>query len=773
MPPRLFLCGLVFWGTTALLIIALRTAESPSPSFLKVLCAAFLITAAFFVVVQKKRSSLLRLIICFCFLGIVIGLAHAASMTSISSELMASSITEGTLSLKEDARENRFGNQALCDLVTSDGDRYRVLAQFPQRVETDRNFHFGDSFHTHFKIVDPAYSTSDSCWKRGAVAKVQVASFEPSEHISLFDGLYAIRNNAINALENYISQGIDDDSIALMEGLSCGYRVRLFDSDLYSSIKRDGLAHLVAVSGAHLVTVTTIAMAGFNIIKLQRKLTVSLVTLVIVAYLALAAFPISAIRSAIMSIVGIASVVSSRRSSSLNSLGLCIIAIVLSDPASSLSISLLLSFASTAGIVIFASYFQYVIYAIRLPLPRFLKETLSLTIAANIICMPISVALFSQLPLVSVFANMVTAPLFPVLCVASLAVGLSATVFPSAFVPLITIATPVFNLFVRIVEFAASIPYSSIPLSMPTWAGFSVSLLSCTLLWITWPRIKGGLVAFSVLAFMLIVGVSLGILTATAGTRIVMLDVGQGDAILLQSKGRNLLIDTGNQDSMLREALARNMVFKLDGVVISHSDDDHYGSLLSLASYITVDRILLANDTAHCPCDSCKQLLQSAEACSPEIAYMQIDDKIEFGDFSLKVVWPSEFTDEGGNTDSLCIVAEADVNDDGEADAVALFTGDAEIQNLEAIVKREDLYAIDILKVPHHGSKTGTNDKIATRLQPKVSLVSCGANNRYGHPHKEVVAALTEAGSTIYRTDDQGDVSCKIKADTLLITTQR
>ena len=754
MPPRLFLCGLVFWGTTALLIIALRTAESPSPSFLKVLCAAFLITAAFFVVVQKKRSSLLRLIICFCFLGIVIGLAHAASMTSISSELMASSITEGTLSLKEDARENRFGNQALCDLVTSDGDRYRVLAQFPQRVETDRNFHFGDSFHTHFKIVDPAYSTSDSCWKRGAVAKVQVASFEPSEHISLFDGLYAIRNNAINALENYISQGIDDDSIALMEGLSCGYRVRLFDSDLYSSIKRDGLAHLVAVSGAHLVTVTTIAMAGFNIIKLQRKLTVSLVTLVIVAYLALAAFPISAIRSAIMSIVGIASVVSSRRSSSLNSLGLCIIAIVLSDPASSLSISLLLSFASTAGIVIFASYFQYVIYAIRLPLSRFLKETLSLTIAANIICMPISVALFSQLPLVSVFANMVTAPLFPVLCVASLAVGLSATVFPSAFVPLITIATPVFNLFVRIVE-------------------FSVSLLSCTLLWITWPRIKGGLVAFSVLAFMLIVGVSLGILTATAGTRIVMLDVGQGDAILLQSKGRNLLIDTGNQDSMLREALARNMVFKLDGVVISHSDDDHYGSLLSLASYITVDRILLANDTAHCPCDSCKQLLQSAEACSPEIAYMQIDDKIEFGDFSLKVVWPSEFTDEGGNTDSLCIVAEADVNDDGEADAVALFTGDAEIQNLEAIAKREDLYAIDILKVPHHGSKTGTNDKIATRLQPKVSLVSCGANNRYGHPHKEVVSALTEVGSMIYRTDNQGDVSCKIKADTLLITTQR
>lgn len=387
--------------------------------------------------------------------------------------------------------------------------------------------------------------------------------------------------------------------------------------------------------------------------------------------------------------------------------------------------------------------------------------------------MPISVALFSQLPLVSVFANMVTAPLFPVLCVASLAVGLSATIFPSAFVPLITIATPVFNLFVRVVELVASIPYSSIPLSMPMWAGFSVSLLSCTLLWITWPRIKGGLVAFSVLAFMLIVGVSLGILTATAGTRVVMLDVGQGDAILLQSKGRNLLIDTGNQDSMLREALARNMVFKLDGVVISHSDDDHYGSLLSLASYITVDRVLLANDIAHCPCDSCKQLLQSAEACSPEIAYMQIDDKIEFGDFSLKVVWPSEFTDEGGNTDSLCIVAEADVNDDGEADAVALFTGDAEIQNLEAIAKREDLYAIDILKVPHHGSKTGTNDKIATRLQPKVSLVSCGANNRYGHPHKEVVAALTEAGSMIYRTDDQGDVSCKIKADTLLITTQR
>lgn len=751
----------------------LRTAELPAPLFLQALCVACLIAAVFFVVMQKRRSSLWRLIICFFFLGIVFGVAHTTSMTSISSELMASAITEGTLTLKEDAREGRFGNQALCDLVTSDGNRYRVLTQFPQWIETDRGFHFGDSFQAHFKIIDPAFSKSDSCWKRGAVAKLQVTSFKPSDHISIFDGLYAIRNNAINAFENHSFQGVDSDSIALMEGLSCGYRVQLFDSDLYSSIKRDGLAHLVAVSGAHLVTVTTIAMAGLNAIKLQRRLVVLLLSSVIIAYLALAAFPISAIRSAIMSIVGIASVISSRRSSSLNSLGLCIIAIVLSDPVSSLSISLLLSFASTAGIVFFASYFQYAIDAILLPLPRFLKETLSLTIAANIICMPISVALFSQLPLVSVFANMITAPLFPVLCVASLAVGLSATVLPSAFAPLLTIATPIFNLFVRIVEFVASIPYSSIPLSMPTWVGFSVSLLSCILLWITWPHIKGGLLAFSFSAFILIVGVSLGILTATTGTRIVMLDVGQGDAILLQSRGRNLLIDTGNRDSMLREALARNMVFKLDGVVISHADDDHYGSLSSLSSYITVDRILLANDTANCSCDSCEQLLQSAKSCSPEITYMKIDDRIEFGDFSLKVVWPSEFTEEGGNTDSLCFVAEADVNDDGEADALALFTGDAEIQNLEAIAKKEDLYAIDILKVPHHGSKTGTNDKIATRLQPIISLVSCGANNRYGHPHKEVVAALTEAGSTIYRTDDHGDVSCKIETDRLLITTQR
>lgn len=260
-----------------------------------------------------------------------------------------------------------------------------------------------------------------------------------------------------------------------------------------------------------------------------------------------------------------------------------------------------------------------------------------------------------------------------------------------------------------------------------------------------------------------------------AGTQIVMLDVGQGDAFLLRSQGASVLIDTGNQDQLLREALARQGIAKLDAVLISHADDDHCGSLDALASVVEVNRVCVAAGALECPCESCAQLRQSAQAAASggEVVGLEVGDALAVGCLTLQVIWPHEFAEEGGNADSLTLLASADIDADGSADVTALFCGDAEVEQLAMMLDEKAVGEVDVLKVGHHGSKAALSAEVAEALSPALALVSVGEGNRYGHPADVTLQLLEEAGATVLRTDVAGDVSCKLTASGVRVSTLR
>lgn len=169
------------------------------------------------------------------------------------------------------------------------------------------------------------------------------------------------RNHLIETIRNYDWSQKDESSAAeqLLNAIICGQRIDLNSGELYDSFKIDGLAHLVAVSGAHLSLVTAILLILLKKLKMKRWLIIVIQSVFILAYLICAAIPISALRAAFMAYIALFAFFSKRRPAPLNALGICIIVLISLDNSTSVSVSFALSAGSTLGIILFSSLFEF------------------------------------------------------------------------------------------------------------------------------------------------------------------------------------------------------------------------------------------------------------------------------------------------------------------------------------------------------------------------------------------------------------------------------
>lgn len=565
--------------------------------------------------------------------------------------------------------------------------------------------------------------------------------------------------------------GSSDDSRCLLQAIVCGYRRNMSQTALYLDFQSCGLAHLVAVSGAHLVIVTGLLAQVLRTLHCQRRIAAIVLMAFMAAYLVIAGLPLSAIRATIMSSVGVLSILGKRRPSSLNALGLGIFAIVGTSPSAAVSPSFALSALSTAGIVLFSPLLTHWLRKTPLWHAGFVVDALSLTFAANILSQPYACSLFNQLPLAGPLANVLTAPLFPCACAGGLIASMVALLVPPAAQVALLAASAPAQLLSLIVHATSGVPYASIPVSLPTYAALAGSVGVAAALWAFWPvralkpRVAGTLA-------VALVACAVALCPLSLGDEIVMLDIGQGDAFLIRSKGQSLLIDTGNHDSQLLEQLGRCATVRLDGVLLTHSDDDHVGSLDALQRAVDVDRIFVARDMVENTAEKNVALLQQARRTAREIVGLSVGDEFSVGSFTARVLWPESFQDNGGNADSLCLLVSYDGDADGTTDFTALFTGDAETGQIADILQREHVANVDILKAGHHGSREGLTRTQAQQLQPRIALICVGANNRYGHPAQETLDILQDVGCTVYRTDLDGQVKCSFTPRSVAVVLQ-
>lgn len=668
---------------------------------------------------------------------------------------------EVVVEITSDKTTGEYGTTVEGKITSQGKDCFYTLNLSSLSQDDCEAFYYGNKLQVKGSYSPPTEKNSEYLFHNNLVGTLYISAISPYSHVGFLDSLFLMRK----AFSDYLDEIPQETNALLYKALLLGERTDLFNSDFYQEVKSSGLAHLVAISGAHLVIVASVLLSLAQLLRIPRLQTCIGIALLILIYVVFSGFSLSCLRAAVMSIVAYSSIFGKRRSNSFSSLGLVISFFIALEPTVAFSISFALSVLATLGIILFSPLIEGWISFAEITIPKWVIEPLVITLCATILTAGLSCSSFSQFSLIAPLANIIATLYIPLL----MGVGFLGCFFgvflhtPIFTVILSLAATP----FCFIVKQFSEFPYSAIPVSLSQELAFVLTIGFTLLLWRVWPSphsfsYKKGIVGL-LLGLLLVV---IPLLGQGYSTRVVMLDVGQGDAFLIQSKGKTVLIDTGNKDTKLLEQLARAGVYHLDTIVITHPDDDHCGSLDALKGVVPVNHLYVCKGLDSVEDEKVEQFLSQWKDFSEkgEVEYLSYHHKLLLGTLELLVVNPVYLEDEGGNQDSICFLLSVDGNEDGLFETKGLFVGDAESETVEEMLNREHIDSVDILKVGHHGSKKSLSAEILKMLNPKIALISVGAGNRFGHPSNEALSLLEQSNVAFFRTDEDGMVVCNFTA---------
>lgn len=243
--------------------------------------------------------------------------------------------------------------------------------------------------------------------------------------------------------------------------------------------------------------------------------------------------------------------------------------------------------------------------------------------------------------------------------------------------------------------------------------------------------------------------------TADGVMRVAFLDVGQGDCELIECDGATVLIDGGeavNAGYVLGYLKSRG-IQKLDCYIVSHPHSDHMGAAAEIINGIKIDKFITTDfSELNMPTSKVYENMLDSLENQPEceVITVKAGDVLEIGKLTLNILAPFEETSDYNN---MSVVVRADYGK-----TRFLFTGDAEKEVEKQMLENGSDLKADVLKVGHHGSKTSTGSDFLKAVSPKYAVISCGAGNSYGHPHKEITELLKRCGIEYFRTDEQGTI---------------
>ena len=534
------------------------------------------------------------------------------------------------------------------------------------------------------------------------------------------------------------------------------------DPGLEEDFRTTGLTHLTAVSGTNLTLIV-----GFLVVLARwagvrgRWLTV-VAAAGIVGFLLLARTEPSVVRAAAMGTVGLLALTTNGRQRALRGLSVAVVALLLVDPRLAVSPGFALSALATAGIVLLAPGWRDQLCS-WLPLP--LAEAIAVPAAAQVACTPIVAALSGQVSLVAVPANLLVAPVVGPATVLGLAGGLVGLVVGPVGGLLGTGAGWCVGWIVVVAQTGADVPLAAVDWGSGA-AALALLVGVCVLGVLAVPlvlRRPGRAVRVLVLLVLLVVlAPRLPHLPGLPGGHwpgddwvVAMCDVGQGDALVLRAgPGAAVVIDAGPDPDAVDGCLDRLHVEQVPLVVLTHFHADHVDGLAGVLDGRRGEVIwttTLLDPPAAVASVTRRAEEQGLAVRTPDAGVVRI------GDVALQTLWPRGAVPrpgpgDGSTANDASVVLLAEIRG-----VRILLTGDLEPPGQQALAAIMAGLDVDVLKVPHHGSRY-QDLGVLTSVRAEIALVSVGEGNDYGHPAAEVVSTLTGAGAEIARTDEDGDV---------------
>ncbi len=544
---------------------------------------------------------------------------------------------------------------------------------------------------------------------------------------------------------------VPGDAGALLSGVLLGDRRLLADTPAEADFATAGLTHLVAVSGSHLVVVGALAAWLLDRLRVRRTAVMVAVVTVMAGYVVATGLQPSAVRALVMTVVAVGAVFGGRRADGIAALSCAVCLAFVVWPPVAFDLGFRLSVASVAGLLVFARLCGAWLEAALPGRVSALAQPLALTLVAQAVTFPLTAPVFGVVSLIAPVANLLVGPLVAAMLVVGLlglAVGAASSMLGGAA---LHTAGALASLAVSIAGGLAGVAHAAVPVG-EWWTIAAVAVVvAATAVWVLWPapEHRAARLAASVAAFCLVVAVAGP--PAPAGARVVVLDVGQGDAILIRDGPRTALVDTGPDAGALRAALARHDVRDLEWVALTHAHDDHTGGVPALAGAHRVGGVFVS-DT-----DDEEAYARIGARLKAPVHELDPGTRLTLGALVVTVVWPQEPAEDASENDSSLVLHVEGL------ERTMLLTGDAEADVLEPLVRGGVLGPVDVLKVGHHGSRASLTSGVLAALRPKTAVISVGAENRFGHPTSEALEMLRTAGVGVSRTDLNGDVEVMMR----------
>ncbi|MEU0071657.1 ComEC/Rec2 family competence protein [Streptomyces sp. NPDC006332] len=567
------------------------------------------------------------------------------------------------------------------------------------------------------------------------------------------------------------TDGLSGDARALLPGLVVGDTARI-TPELDEAFKETDLAHTLAVSGSNLTIILALLVGPPGLARLVERrglaprLGLSLRTTALAGGGLTLGFVVvcrpdpSVLRAAACGAVTLVALATGRRRSLIPALATAVLLLVLYDPWLARSYGFLLSVLATGALLTLAPRWSRALRARRVP-PR-LAEALAAAAAAQALCAPVMAVLSARVSLVAVPCNLlVEFAVAPATVLGFAALATAPLVMPVAK-GLAWCASWPTEWIAQIARAGAALPGGGV--DWPgTWAGAALLLLVTVVVLLLGRRLVGHpwLCGACGLLLVLVVVQPPPLTRVITGWpppdwRLTMCDVGQGDAtVLAAGEGTGVVVDAGPDPALVDRCLRALGITRVPLVVLTHFHADHVAGLSGVLRGRSVGAI--ATTGYEEPVDQAEFVRRAAADRHIPVTPALAGERLRTGQLSWEVLWPPlrpAPEPEGPNDASVTLLVRS-------AGLRFLLLGDLEPPAQRALLRSPAsvaLAGVDVLKVAHHGSAYQDPDLIR-RVAPRLALISCGADNPYGHPAPGTVEALRAGGATVLRTDQDGAVA--------------